>query len=481
MKRTKSTTTGKATKVSPVTKATTDIVVPTKSPYKELGVTGLSRTGDRGQVTEEFLKDLLNERSRKIYREMRENDAVVGAILFAIEMLIRTVSWRVEGEHEETNEFVDSCRDDMSHSWSDLIAESLSMLPYGFSYHEIIYKVRKGPSVTDPGAGSKHNDGKIGWRKIPIRGQDTLTEWIWDEEGGLQGVRQEAPPRFIPVDIPINRSLLFRVGAHKNNPEGRSVLRNAYRSWYFLRRLQEIEAIGIERDLAGLPVFYRTAEVADVYDAELKKILRNVRRDEQEGLLIPLVLDDKGNKLLEFTLVSSAGQRQIDVSVPIKRYEAAIANTVLADFILLGQQAVGSFALSSSKTELFAIALGAILDAITSVFNTHAIPRLCALNGISTENFPKLVHSDLETPDLAIIGDYVSKLAAAGMPLFPDDDLEERLRKIGNLPAKPVNGPQPIAAGQQQQEEKAKDKKPPAEEEEQQQQQQEGEEDEPDK
>lgn len=418
------------------------------SRFAELGVTGLKRTGDKGQVFEEFLKDLLNERALKVYREMSDNDAVVGAILFAIEMLIRTVTWRVEGPDDKVNEFVDSCRDDMSHSWSDFIAEVLSMLPYGFSYHEIIYKKRTGMSASDPGSGSKYSDGKIGWRKLPIRAQDTLVEWHWDEQGGIQGVVQQAPPKYESVVIPINRSLLFRVGVHKGNPEGRSVLRNAFRPWYFLRRLQEIEAIGIERDLAGLPVIYRTADVANVYDAELKKILRNVRRDEQEGLLLPLVRNDKGEKDLEFSLMASAGSRQMDVSKPIERYEKSIANTVLADFILLGQTAVGSFALSSDKTALFATALGAILTAIASVMNTHAIPRLCALNGIPADKFPTLTHSDLETPDLSELGDYITKLAGAGMPLFPDDELEAYLRKTGNLPAKSEESqPQPQPKG----------------------------------
>lgn len=56
--------------------------------------------------------------------------------------------------------------------------------------------------------------------------------------------------------IPMSKAMLFRTESVKDNPEGRSILRNAYRSWYFKRRIQEIEAIGIERDLAGLPVIH---------------------------------------------------------------------------------------------------------------------------------------------------------------------------------------------------------------------------------
>jgi hypothetical protein len=47
--------------------------------------------------------------------------------------------------------------------------------------------------------------------------------------------------------------MLFRTKSRKGSPEGKSILRNAYRSWYFKRRIQEIEGIGIERDLAGFP------------------------------------------------------------------------------------------------------------------------------------------------------------------------------------------------------------------------------------
>ena len=41
--------------------------------------------------------------------------------------------------------------------------------------------------------------------------------------------------------------------ARGDNPEGRSILRNAYFSWYFEKKIAEIEGIGIARDLAGLP------------------------------------------------------------------------------------------------------------------------------------------------------------------------------------------------------------------------------------
>src|SRR5437016_1603691 len=63
------------------------------------------------------------------------------------------------------------------------------------------------------------------------------------------------------TEIPIEKSLLFRTTSARGNPEGRSALRGAFTSWYYLKRIREYEAIGIERDLAGMPTFGVPLEV----------------------------------------------------------------------------------------------------------------------------------------------------------------------------------------------------------------------------
>jgi hypothetical protein len=110
------------------------------------------------------------------------------------------------------------------------------------------------PHQKDGKTRSKYTDGKIGWRKMPIRSQETLQRWVFDESGGNMGMVQLAPPKYETTFLPIEKCLLFRSTTIKNNPEGRSFLRNAYRPWFYKKRLEEIEGIGIERDLAGLPV-----------------------------------------------------------------------------------------------------------------------------------------------------------------------------------------------------------------------------------
>ena len=47
-----------------------------------LGYSGLNQTG--GNIYEEWLNKLSGERAVRTYKEMRDNDAIVGAILYAI-------------------------------------------------------------------------------------------------------------------------------------------------------------------------------------------------------------------------------------------------------------------------------------------------------------------------------------------------------------------------------------------------------------
>ena len=412
----------------------------------EVGRVGLKRYS--GYVYDEFLVELQGRRGIETFKEMSGNDAVVGAVLFAIQMLIRQVDWHAEAYSSDpadiaAAEFLDSCFNDMSQSWADTLIEILSMLPYGWSYHEIVYKVRGGPESKDTRFKSAHGDWKYGWRKLPIRGQDSLQRWIYlgDDFDQLLGMRQLPAPSFIPRDIPIEKSLLFRPSSHKNNPEGRSILRNAYLDWYFKKNIQRIEAIGIERDLAGLPVLRvpdvlfspsATADQKSILE-DYKRIATNLRRDEQEGLVMPSSFDQNGNRQYDVSLLTTGGTRQFNTDPVLQRYDRRIAMTVMADWLFIGHQATGSFALIDNKTDIFVTAIGSFLDSIAEIFNRYAIPRLWEMNGWPLDRLPKWVPGDIESPDLAKLGPYISQLAGAGINLL-DKTTEDFLKRAAGLP-----------------------------------------------
>ena len=429
----------------------------------EIGRIGQHRYGIHGRASvfmEEFIPQLQGIKGIEVYTEMADNDATVGAVLFAIENLMRHADFSVEpggesAKDKEAAEFIESCMNDMEETWQEFLSECLSFITYGWSFHEIVYKRRMG-KTSSPLTRSKYSDGLIGWRKLPIRAQDTLFGWEYkDGTDDLTGMTQDPPPDYEHVTIPIEKALHFKTRSRKGNPEGRSILRTAYRAWYFKKRLEEIEGYGMERDLAGFPVLYGPPNLWDPNDeemvtarAEAEGIISGIRRDALEGLALPGQQSD-GTYLWKLELLASSGKRQFDTNAIIDRYDKRIATSVLADFVMLGQQQVGSFALADSKTKIFALSIGSYLDVICEVFNNQGIPRLIDANGDHFKgitDYPRMKHGDIDEQDIQQFATAISTLIGAGA-LVPDEEMEKEIRRVLNLPEKmetapPVN-PQP--------------------------------------
>lgn len=428
--------------------------------YREVGASGLRAFS--GWVREEFLPALQGRQGMAKYREMIDNSPIVGAIKSAVEATMRKVEWRVtpandSGEAVEKAEFIESCMEDMSDTWEDTVVEDLSMLWYGYAPKEIVYKKRLG---RDPGMGpggkqlgkSDYDDGFVGWRRLPLRGQDTVLKWFFDENGEIKGLTQQ-PYTGALLDLPIEKMLLFRPSQHKNNPEGRSILRSAYVPYYFIKRMQEQEAILGER-LGGLPMVKvpsslitaaagtgPQAALAQQAIAAYKKMATNVRIDEQMGIMLPsdmwmgpTGLSDK--PMYSFELVTPQGGRgsALNFDVSINRYNTSILTSVMADFLQMGHSARGAQNLGETKVDMFMQAIEGFLNSNAAIYNRHAIPRLWRLNGWDMDLMPQL-EPDLATRiDLDALSNFVLRLSQSGMPLFPNEDLQSYLLDAGGLP-----------------------------------------------
>jgi hypothetical protein len=411
-----------------------------------LGTTGLKQWG--GVLQEEWLPALQGWRGFQAYREMSQNDPIIGASLLAIGLLVRQVTWTVmpcddTPEAQQAADWVkDALLTDLAGGWDSLLQEILSMNWAGWAYHEVIYKRRQGWTA-DPWTRSRYADGQWGWHSLPIRAQETLDHWDIDADTTqIRGMVQRDPVTGGLYTIPMAKAALFRPLAHKGSPEGRSLLRSVYRPWYLARRIEELQGIGIERDLAGLPVMYVPGEImsptASADDqaafAAYKKIVTNIRRGEQEGVVLPLQYDPTTQKeLYRLELLSSGGTRQFDTTKILEFYNREKAIALLTDVLLLGHERVGSFALASSKTNLLALGVGALCWSIAEVFSEQLFPPLWALNGWPIETMPRLEPGDVETVDLDELGNFIVRYSQAGLDL---SDLENEVRRRAGWPAK---------------------------------------------
>lgn len=394
----------------------------------EIGVTGLKTSG--GYVIEDIQPKLRGISGRRKFREMADNDPTIGALLTAIEMIIRAVEFRWEAAEADIDnryvEFAEAQFEDMDMTWDDTISEILSMLIYGFAFMEMVFKRRE--------------DGLLTTAKFAPRAQESILEFDIDEYGELRGINQCPETSPGNIYIPATRLLHFKTKNVRGNPEGFSVLRRAYKPYHFLKNIEMYEAIAIERELNGLPIIeVPSAIFSDQAKlAQYKRIARDIKINEQGGIVIPsdLYKDSDGKptnqRLYNIRLLASEGSRNIDTNQVVIRHQQSMVRSVLADFLLLGTGDKGSFALSKSKTDLFLKSLEAILANICGTLNTKWVKStLWPLNGFPEEMAPKLVHGNVAPVDLQEIGQFVRD---TGLMATSDYEFENFLRESMGAP-----------------------------------------------
>ena len=87
-----------------------------------------------GQIrADEFLPELRGKKAIRKYREMRDNDSTIGAVMYAVEQILRDVELKVKPANDSDaakaeKDFVLSIFDDMDHSLDDHIAEAIGLI-----------------------------------------------------------------------------------------------------------------------------------------------------------------------------------------------------------------------------------------------------------------------------------------------------------------------------------------------------------------
>jgi len=417
-----------------------------------LGVAGDNTRN--GQIrSDEFLPELRGKRAIKKYREMRENDSTIGAVMYAVEQILRDVDLKVKPVDESSEDakreaqFVESVLEDMDHTLDDHISEALAFLSYGFAWFEIVYKRREGMDTQNPKKRSKYSDGRIGVRKIASRAPWTVSRFDVDQKtGDILGLYQEGSYGNNKHYIPTRKSLYYRTTSINNDPAGRPIIRNAYTSYEYLNNLQNIEAIAVERELAGIPVARIPAEYLSPdataaqkgFVAEMQTILRDVKFNEQGYLMVPSDTypgkegEPTNVRMVDVELMSSQGNRNIDIDPIVKRYQHDIARSVLSEFLLLGTSG-GSYALSKSKTDLFLRALESYIQAIVDVLNKQLVERLWQLNGLNYDLMPTITAGDVAPHDLREISSFLRNLNGAGIDVSNHPEVVQDLMDVAEL------------------------------------------------
>lgn len=392
-------------------------------------VWGFGREGDR--FVAESLEpnpDLRGLEAVRVWDEMSRTDDQVGSALRALRTPVTSAGWALTNTDDVDDNVVEFVRSNIGlpkagesrgrreHEgivFSEHLAQAFKAAVFGHAVFEQVYAYNP-------------EDGYLHLRKLAPRDQTTIEEIEVGEDGGLKAVRQAAPaigasrggipqPRRIPVE-----SLVFYcVGRDGADWYGTSVLRQAYRPWFFKDRLERIGVQIVERNGMGVPV----ATVSNSADhGMVDEALANFRAGASAYAKFPEGVD--------FKLVGVSGST-VDPLPQITHYSQQISKALAQGFQDLGHDS-GARSLGETFLKVALRASQEIADLIADVFTEHVIRDLVELNFGEGTPYPVLSPGDIVAngdTDSAVLVD----LAGAGL-LTPDQGLEKHLRAQHGLP-----------------------------------------------
>ena len=394
---------------------------PPKVRYGETGLASISIVD--GIVSGEYQEDLANVTDRmEVYRGMR-SDGTVAALERITSLPIRTARWHIEsdvrGQKRAVQFMSDNLFGGMSNTWEDVIQHVMLSTIYGFVPFEKVWEER---------------DGLIGLRKLAPRDPATTYRWHFDETGGLAGWEQEGyrvnnnTGMTAKAVLPVDKMLLFSYDSEFGNPEGRSILRPAYRHWYYKDKLYTLAAIRCERQACGTPMGsweqWATETVEGI--TSLNDTVRRLRTHETGGATLP-----RGAKIDNFSL----GPADVPFLDFIEHQDVKILQCALAQFLNLGQgENTGAFALSRDQSSIFMIVLNSLANWVASVFNSYLIPQWYQYNWGPAKVYPKLKHGQIAARDQEKFAGIVATLFDPTLNIGRLPEIEDAVREEFDLP-----------------------------------------------
>lgn len=416
----------------------------------EVGYVGQPNQRHRGKYfgvgnDHEFIAKLRRD-PKECYREMWANHHIIGGARLVMELLVRSAEWSAtpaENSGEAGQEWADwltGAVGDMETSFDTYTVQSISMYAYGFSAHEKVLKLRNGASLL-PEMDSKFNDGLYGIRALAPRSQRTICGWETDQgTGRILGAYQETD--FGKVLIPAERLLILRREDENGNPEGQSLLRNAYVSYtrhkkysYWLDAKQKRNAAGILQ--ISLPPHLMSAENAE-FVQKYQDLAEGIAVSDRMGFTFPSKFNPDANKSDQYQesgydieLLSGSDDGKSDLLEAMTALDRNIAMSLGALFLVIGANGSGSHAQSADQTGLFLDNVQSLLEMIAHAFNHQVVAPLFRLNGVAPELIPTWKPHKLKKTSLEQFAEAARALGGVGLVQTTLDAVNTAHDKLG--------------------------------------------------
>lgn len=417
----------------------------------EVGNTGLNLRGVRGKVEENISKLWKGKNKKDFISEMRLNDPYVNAWINAKNAIALKPDWVIQPRNPEdskSKEYADLISNmlfnDMATTFNSFVLNSTTMAEYGFAISEIVLKKRQG-KTDNPMTTSLYNDGLFGVAKLSPRWQNSITKWDIDNNGNIENVYQRSNDfGTTDIKIPYKKILHFVMNGYNGNPEGESVLRGTFASYYNKKNIERIQRETFERGFTGIldiqvPPRYMSKKYNTPEGVEMMRVidafLRNVKQGKEAGIIRP------ASKDFNIELIQGKTGTGLDPDKMIDRYNTEIVMCLLSDSFMGKSKVYQGASGEQTKTKIYKSFIGIILDEIKEQINKKLIPLLFNINNLDTEYMPYLDYGNLDDLDLQAVSWFIQSVAKNCGPLMtPTYELNNFLleKLVGKTAPKPT-------------------------------------------
>lgn len=363
----------------------------------------------------EYNSELMGIQGLMKYDKMRRSDGTIRGIMRLIKTPVLAARWFVEPASDSpadqaAADFIWKCFTDyMSISWSQVLTESMLMCDFGYYMFEKVWTVR-----------TIAGKDKMVLQKLAPRHPMDVMRWEYDTNGGpLAAVMY---PNYVSgpdVIIPIDKLVVFSFDKEAGNIQGISVLRSAYKHWFYKEQLYKIDAIQKERHGIGIPVIKLPPGYNNGDLRAANELGRNLRTNERAHVVLPPFWE---------LLFAKLEGHVVDALKSIEAHNEEIEKSILATFLDASRPT------KDEDHVMFLKATRFIADIVCDTFNDYMIPQMIDYNYARGVDYPKLKARRIgESADWRTLSFAVRNLIGAGV-IQPDDKLEESLRSEMDLP-----------------------------------------------
>lgn len=374
---------------------------------------------------EEYVTELSPGRALRTYNRMMRNDGQIQMVLNAIKLPILSAQWDIlppgnestpatAKEKEVTSIIKEMVFERPSFNFQNVLAEASDYIGTGFYPFEKIY--------------GRWKDGSIIVNEIQPRIPFTINEWEVKEDK-IQTITQDITGGETRrnVKIPRDKLVYFVFNRRGADYRGRSVLRAAYKHWYFKDAFYRVQAVAIERQGVGIPKITLSATTNDAQKTAAITAAENLRAHEKGYVLLP--------NGITFEMLDMGSNKILDPMDPINHHDQAIPKSILAQFLELGMKGEGARALGETLQSMFLGSIQWIADDMAYTMTQDVIGDLVRFNFGDTVRWPYFKASGIEVDDLLKIGQALQAVGASAF-VKPDDDTEAHVRNMIGFPEK---------------------------------------------